>query len=125
VGRATHASPLIILLDPFFLRHKFACLTALQTVVAAIIHQPHIVFAIAKIAVPVALASFFHLLADNTPESLGHGRTLPRIPSARNCQASATGSGVCRRVTRHASAAGSAIRALGAPATLPARFAAC
>jgi hypothetical protein len=141
VGKAGHTiqeSPLVILLNPFFLRYIFACLAALQTVVAAVIHQPHIVFAIAQIAVPLALASFFHLLANATLESLGHWRTLPRIQSARNCHAPAAGS-VALPVQRprpaavsvaalpaSAPAAGSAaLPDAPAPAALPARFAAC
>jgi hypothetical protein len=42
------------------------------------------VFAHAEKAVFLASALLFHQLANVTPESFGHGRTLPRFVAARN-----------------------------------------
>jgi hypothetical protein len=50
-----------------------AGLPAFQAVVTAVIHQAHIVFAHAEVAIFIARALFFHFVADGTPESLSHG----------------------------------------------------
>jgi hypothetical protein len=55
-----------------------AGLPALKAVIAAVFHQSHIVLAQAEIAVFLALALLFHLLAVVTEEP-GHARTLPRF----------------------------------------------
>lgn len=63
----------------FALWHIVTCLTAFQTVKAAVLYQAHVVRSHAKIAVLVALAIFFHLLTNVAQESSGHERTVTRI----------------------------------------------
>ena len=108
--------------NPFWLGQIVARLAALQAVVAAVLHQAHLVFAHAEKAIFLALAFLFHHLANVTLESLGHG-----AHSTAHClgaQLPACG-GRSEALPALAPAAGSEALPSRAGRALPALLAAC